>query len=83
MQYYPVTGKAPVLRKIAPSDAGVGAKSLVHQRPGCAPSPPARRHLPLFTSIFEAVMVYSMVTFAPTFKSPFTFVPSCRSISHF
>ena len=36
-----------------------------------------------FASMLEAVIVYSIVTFEPTFNSPVTLVAAVRAISHF
>src|SRR5437762_2073856 len=44
---------------------------------------PRTRYLLSLTSIFFAVIVYSIVTFAPSLSWPVTLVASSRSISHF
>ena len=46
---------------------------------------PSRAILPyfFFTSTDLAVIVYSMVTLEPTFRSPLTLVSGVRAISHF
>ena len=47
----------------------------------CGFLPPLRSYF--FTSTDLAVIEYSIVTFAPTFRSPVTFVSGVRAISHF